>query len=122
MGERVGGVGEWMSGRPEWDGVLSRCICAMGGYGGMGLGGGHGHGGREREGEREVHAHVVYLSAWAHVHRQSVGMRAAQEEEKCLAADAGRLTHGRMGLTSEYVCTYCCSRIEYSNLRVSVCV
>lgn len=89
----------------------------MGGYGGMGLGG-HGHGGRKRE----VHAHVVYLSAWAHRHRQSVGMRAAQEEEKCLAADAGRLTHGRMGLTREYVCTYCCSRIEYSNLRVSVCV
>lgn len=40
-----GPVGEWMEWVvSEWDGVLSRCICAMGGYGDMGIGEEHGHG------------------------------------------------------------------------------
>lgn len=57
----------------EWDGVLSRCICAMGGYGDMGIGrrnmdmdmgtwawDGMGHGGALGGGGtvREVHAYV----------------------------------------------------------------
>lgn len=67
-----GSVGEWMSGRPEWDGVLSRCSMCHGWIwgGGHGYWGdmdmGWGHGGAW-EGEREVlevHAHV-----WMWVHR-----------------------------------------------------
>lgn len=89
----MGGVGEWMSGQLEWDGVLSKCMC-HGWIWGHGSLGGHGHGGRE------TGTCVIGVCEGADACTQIVDMRAAQEEEKCLAADAGRLTHGRMGLTS----------------------
>lgn len=75
VGEVGGPVGKWM----EWVvvsgmGFLSRCICAMGGYGDMGIGrnmdmdmgtwawDGMGHGGALGGGlVREVHAYVCML-------------------------------------------------------------
>lgn len=82
--------------------------CAMGGYWGMGIGAlaWEGENG-EREGggggEKKVH---MYVRMWAY-RRMYIYcyMCGAQEEEKCLAADAGRLTHGHNG-------TYCYSRAE----------
>lgn len=103
-------------GAGEWDGVLSRCMSAMGGHGGMGTGtwawevrGGMG---RPRymltRGRGRVDACRSSVPGW-------VCMYAAQEGEKCLAADAGRLTHGQTHGT------YCYnSRIECSRLRVCV--
>ena len=89
---------EWASGQVSGMGLCPDA-CAMGGYGAWVLGHGHGDGGTE--GSWEVHADTCMVGVHTRVY-----MCVAQEEEKCLAADAGRLTHGRAHGT------YCHGRIE----------